>query len=288
MRRSHPPHIALLLCSLAAPACDVASGAPSPVPSSDDVTAPAVADAVRSEPVAPQQPDPPVELPGSTNSPVPSPEAEDRDSLVDRATTTVTRSVGRGLGAARSLLPEPSDPPKALELREPAPARAPAKPVSRGTPASRSSSKACDIESHRWKSARIPLPGNESKKVKLKNGSWDGSTEDECYWVSLVEGPQLGDLNRDGRAEAYLIVGEVIASTDSEGLCSLGMSDTSEALFAFDLDDKCKPRMLDLVDEVGQCEFGDCEDLSLRIQGEHVVYGRQRFGWSGESLKPIR
>lgn len=223
-------------------------------------------------------------------------DARGRASLVEQATTTVAHGIGEGIGAAKRLLSRPATgamaprSPTTLEpVKRTRPSKTPDEPLPGTTPTTSGSTKSCDVESYRWKNARVPLPDEPHKTVKLKNGSWDGSDEHACHWIELAEGPVFGDLNENGREESYLVIRQTIANVDVDGACSLGGGDISQVLLAYELDEACKPRPLGMIDD-WQCEIGDveCKSFTLRTQGKHVVYGNKRFGWSGDSLQPTR
>lgn len=295
MQRLQRPCLALLCCSLA---CDVGNQEPASAPAVDDAIEPIGPEEEVPRPEAVAQPGPSCHTepsPVATPSPEPTQPAAGQESHADRATTTVAHTIERGLGTAAGLLATPrtsgSDTPKQRRSTKPEPtensSRSPSSPRARETLRTKpSSGEACSVETYKCGSMRVPISFDELRgSVRLKKGSWE-DPNNPCYTANLI-GPGFGDLDGDGKQEAYMVVNEVFASENTEGTCSYGMGDGSETLLAFILNEKCAPRKVGDV-YVRDCEMGGCEELELRVGNRRIVYGRHRFAWAGGELRSVR
>lgn len=211
------------------------------------------------------------------------------DVSVTRELATASDSVVDGLETAVDIASDEVAERRKTTAVDPTPAT-PAVPAVPKTPRAKPATpgkaepKSCSAETYNWNSIRIDT--EFSGTVKLKNGSWGHyDITDYCHDLS-IDARTFADLNGDGRTEAYLLITETVAASDGE-FCIFGMADSSEAVYAFELDATCKPRLAEVI-WVRQCEHGPCEDpLKLSVSGRELRYGRKRLAWINGELEEV-
>lgn len=223
----------------------------------------------------------PAELGRPAAAPAPRPIVDGAEShdLLAQGGSTLAASISDGLRAANTFLGKPASAatPKASAAEPKAPKVAP-------RPSTGPRTETCDLRSYAWQNMRVQT--DQFETTKLKKGSFSvHDKEGYCFDAELI-GPQFADLDEDGRDEAYFVVSEYFSTADEEG-CIVGMGSGYEALFAYTLDEKCRPKMLASVGDVGDCPMNPsdfCTDFRLQIRGDQVVYGRKRYAWKGAAL----
>lgn len=277
------PLLGLLACDPSAPAESAARPATEDVPAAANTKTPQGA-VQKATPAA----DAPTEEPTSDK-------ADKRDvgqGLLDplvaksqiavaAANDVVEKGSERGAALAQELasrLEAASDTSEQTQQHDPAPV---AKPSSKPD---KSSAKrdACTVETFAWTNMRVPYGDRGS--VKLRKGSWSREDRDTGCEEASLRGLAFGDLDGDGAKEAFLVVGELMAPPDplEEG-CLYGMALSSKTLYAYTLDDRCRPKRLAAAN-TGDCTMEACEQLELRIRGNRVIYGRDRFSFKDGKL----
>ena len=187
----------------------------------------------------------------------------------------------RGTALAQELasrLEAASDTSEQTQQHDPAPA---AKPSSKPDKPS-AKRDTCTVETFAWANMRVPYGDHGS--VRLRRGAWSRDSRNTGCEEASMRGIAFGDVDGDGATEAFLVVGELIAPPDpiEEG-CLYGMALSSETLYAYTLDDRCRPKRLAAAN-TGDCTMEACEQLELRIRGDRVIYGRDRFSFKDGKL----